>query len=42
MKNFSPTAANLLAAITKIDNSYYPEVFTLSLPKITSISLLTM
>ncbi|XP_012567521.1 phosphatidylinositol/phosphatidylcholine transfer protein SFH13-like isoform X4 [Cicer arietinum] len=25
MKNFSPTAANLLAAITKIDNSYYPE-----------------
>ena len=27
MKNFSPTAANLLAAMTKIDNSYYPEVF---------------
>ncbi|CAL0310966.1 unnamed protein product [Lupinus luteus] len=25
MKNFSPTAANLLAAITKIDNNYYPE-----------------
>ncbi|CAI8608824.1 unnamed protein product [Vicia faba] len=25
MKNFSPTAANLLAAITKIDSSYYPE-----------------
>ncbi|CAJ1942119.1 unnamed protein product [Sphenostylis stenocarpa] len=25
MKNFSPTAASLLAAITKIDNSYYPE-----------------
>ncbi|KAK7386802.1 hypothetical protein VNO78_27138 [Psophocarpus tetragonolobus] len=25
LKNFSPTAASLLAAITKIDNSYYPE-----------------
>ncbi|CAN0922959.1 Phosphatidylinositol/phosphatidylcholine transfer protein SFH13 [Linum grandiflorum] len=25
MKNFSRTAANLLGAITKIDNSYYPE-----------------
>ncbi|MBA0602871.1 hypothetical protein Gorai_003037, partial [Gossypium raimondii] len=25
MKNFSRTAANLLAAMTKIDNSYYPE-----------------
>ncbi|KAK7346244.1 hypothetical protein VNO80_20759 [Phaseolus coccineus] len=25
IKNFSPTAASLLAAITKIDNSYYPE-----------------
>ncbi|CAN1197256.1 Phosphatidylinositol/phosphatidylcholine transfer protein SFH13 [Linum perenne] len=25
MKNFSRTAANLLAAIAKIDNSYYPE-----------------
>ncbi|KAL5172703.1 Phosphatidylinositol/phosphatidylcholine transfer protein SFH13 [Glycine soja] len=25
MKNFSPTAASLLAAISKIDNSYYPE-----------------
>ncbi|KAL2333943.1 hypothetical protein Fmac_015156 [Flemingia macrophylla] len=25
IKNFSPTAANLLAAITKIDNNYYPE-----------------
>ncbi|XP_057420873.1 phosphatidylinositol/phosphatidylcholine transfer protein SFH13-like isoform X2 [Lotus japonicus] len=25
IKNFSPTAANLLSAITKIDNSYYPE-----------------
>ncbi|TKY58488.1 Phosphatidylinositol/phosphatidylcholine transfer protein SFH13 [Spatholobus suberectus] len=25
MKNFSPTAASLLAAITKVDNSYYPE-----------------
>ncbi|KAK7259870.1 hypothetical protein RIF29_25485 [Crotalaria pallida] len=25
MKNFSPTAANLLAAITKIDSNYYPE-----------------
>ena len=26
MKNFTRTAANLLAAMTKIDNSYYPEV----------------
>ncbi|MED6158084.1 hypothetical protein PIB30_029392 [Stylosanthes scabra] len=25
MKNFSPTAANLLAAMTRIDSSYYPE-----------------
>ncbi|XP_057726802.1 phosphatidylinositol/phosphatidylcholine transfer protein SFH13-like isoform X2 [Arachis stenosperma] len=25
MKNFSPTAANLLAAMTRIDNNYYPE-----------------
>ncbi|GLT83771.1 hypothetical protein SLE2022_020430 [Rubroshorea leprosula] len=25
MKNFSVTAANLLAAMTKIDNNYYPE-----------------
>uniref|UniRef100_A0A2P2KY05 CRAL-TRIO domain-containing protein n=3 Tax=Rhizophora mucronata TaxID=61149 RepID=A0A2P2KY05_RHIMU len=25
MKNFTPTAANLLAAMSKIDNSYYPE-----------------
>ncbi|KAL8142126.1 hypothetical protein V2J09_015158 [Rumex salicifolius] len=25
IKNFSATAANLLAAVTKIDNSYYPE-----------------
>ncbi|KAJ4826774.1 Phosphatidylinositol/phosphatidylcholine transfer protein sfh13 [Turnera subulata] len=25
IKNFTPTAANLLAAMTKIDNSYYPE-----------------
>ncbi|XP_027346664.1 phosphatidylinositol/phosphatidylcholine transfer protein SFH13-like isoform X2 [Abrus precatorius] len=25
IKNFSPTAANLLSAITKIDNNYYPE-----------------
>ncbi|PON47204.1 CRAL-TRIO lipid binding domain containing protein [Parasponia andersonii] len=25
VKNFSPTAANLLAAMAKIDNSYYPE-----------------
>ncbi|XWS51656.1 hypothetical protein CRYUN_Cryun11dG0002400 [Craigia yunnanensis] len=25
MKNFSRTAANLLAAMTKIDNNYYPE-----------------
>ncbi|CAA7015449.1 unnamed protein product [Microthlaspi erraticum] len=25
MKNFSPTAANLVAAMSKIDNSYYPE-----------------
>ncbi|KAL1189470.1 Phosphatidylinositol/phosphatidylcholine transfer protein SFH13 [Cardamine amara subsp. amara] len=25
MKNFSPTAANLVAAISKIDNNYYPE-----------------
>ncbi|KAM7252441.1 hypothetical protein ACFE04_024324 [Oxalis oulophora] len=24
-KNFSPTAGNLLSAITKIDNNYYPE-----------------
>ncbi|KAH1205833.1 Phosphatidylinositol/phosphatidylcholine transfer protein SFH13 [Glycine max] len=35
MKNFSPTAASLLAAISKIDNSYYPEVFILPFPKIT-------
>lgn len=26
MKNFSRTAANLLASMSKIDNSYYPEV----------------
>lgn len=26
MKNFTRTAANLLGAMTKIDNSYYPEV----------------
>lgn len=26
IKNFSKTAANLLASMTKIDNSYYPEV----------------
>lgn len=26
IKNFTRTAANLLAAMTKIDNSYYPEV----------------
>uniref|UniRef100_A0A1J3HX50 Phosphatidylinositol/phosphatidylcholine transfer protein SFH13 n=1 Tax=Noccaea caerulescens TaxID=107243 RepID=A0A1J3HX50_NOCCA len=25
MKNFTPTAANLVAAMSKIDNSYYPE-----------------
>ncbi|KAK7360867.1 hypothetical protein VNO77_02884 [Canavalia gladiata] len=25
IKNFSPTAVNLLIAITKVDNSYYPE-----------------
>ncbi|KAK4278211.1 hypothetical protein QN277_016087 [Acacia crassicarpa] len=25
MKNFSPTAANLLATLSKIDNCYYPE-----------------
>ncbi|XP_028752836.1 phosphatidylinositol/phosphatidylcholine transfer protein SFH13 isoform X2 [Neltuma alba] len=25
MKNFSPTAANLLATLSKIDNNYYPE-----------------
>ncbi|KAB1205319.1 Phosphatidylinositol/phosphatidylcholine transfer protein SFH13 [Morella rubra] len=25
IKNFTPTAASLLAALTKIDNSYYPE-----------------
>ncbi|XP_010552329.1 PREDICTED: phosphatidylinositol/phosphatidylcholine transfer protein SFH13-like [Tarenaya hassleriana] len=25
MKNFTPTAASLLAAMSKIDNSYYPE-----------------
>uniref|UniRef100_A0A6P6FN06 phosphatidylinositol/phosphatidylcholine transfer protein SFH13 isoform X1 n=1 Tax=Ziziphus jujuba TaxID=326968 RepID=A0A6P6FN06_ZIZJJ len=25
IKNFSPTAANLLAAMSKIDNNYYPE-----------------
>ncbi|XP_010534825.1 PREDICTED: phosphatidylinositol/phosphatidylcholine transfer protein SFH13-like isoform X2 [Tarenaya hassleriana] len=25
MKNFSPTAASLLAAMSKIDNNYYPE-----------------
>ena len=26
VKNFTRTAANLLAAMTKIDNNYYPEV----------------
>jgi hypothetical protein len=26
IKNFTPTAANLVAAMSKIDNSYYPEV----------------
>jgi len=33
IKNFSPTAASLLAAIAKIDNSYYPEVFILPFSK---------
>lgn len=28
MKNFSPTAGNLLAAMTKIDNNYFPEVIS--------------
>lgn len=28
IKNFTRTAANLLAAMTKIDNSYYPEVWS--------------
>jgi len=36
MKNFSRTAANLLSAVTKIDSSYYPEVFVPSFPKLTS------
>ena len=26
MKNFTRTAANLVAAMAKIDNNYYPEV----------------
>lgn len=26
MKNFTPTAANLLATIAKVDCNYYPEV----------------
>lgn len=26
MKNFTPTAANLVSAMSKIDNCYYPEV----------------
>jgi len=37
MKNFSRTAANLLSAMTKIDSSYYPEVFVPSFPKLTSL-----
>lgn len=33
MKNFSRTAANLLASMTKIDSCYYPEVFVPFFPK---------
>lgn len=31
IKNFTKTAASLLAAMSKIDNSYYPEVSYFSL-----------
>lgn len=33
MKNFTRTAANLLAAMTKIDTNYYPEVLCRSCPE---------
>jgi hypothetical protein len=35
MKNFSRTAANILASMAKIDSCYYPEVFILSVLRVT-------